>query len=518
MSTTTQSPAATLKSELFALDEMEEAAETYEELERIEAKREEVVAKYRAATAPRRNSSSRSIFTPVGKPKTRKGKAIKTKTVKPNKPARLPVSPDWTEPKLPVAGTDNSKTARALKEAKVLNKTSDKTPANQNVPNRTLCIGDNLDVMRGMNSETVDLVTLDPPFNSKRIYNAPLGSKAAKASFKDTWRMDDVKREWSELQKHENKALYHTVVGAGFTAGSAMQAYLCFMTPRLVECYRLLKPSGSIYLHCDDTADSYLRQIMDAIFGYENRVNSITWKRQHSNNAVTRSFGRIADTILFYVKNRSEAKFNLQYGELSDVEKAAYRNVDVNGRRYKCDNLTAPKGHGADDSRRFTWRGATPSSSRVWAYSEEVLERMLADGEIELGRYGRAKLGGLKRYLDENPGQKLQSIWSDVDPIGPKSAERQGWPTQKPLELLERIIRASSDEGDLVFDPFCGCATAMVAAERLGRRWIGCDIDREAINVTKDRLNDNAENNALLNDTVGRDVNVTFRHPVRTDI
>ena len=388
----------------------------------------------------------------------------------------------------------------------------------QNFKDRTLWIRDNLEVMRGMNSETVDLIYLDPPFNSKRIYNAPLGSKATGAKFTDTWTMDSMKEEWTELQEEADPAVFHTVMGAGLAAGDSMQAYMCFMAPRLQECYRILKPTGSLYLHCDDAADSYLRQLLDVIFGANCRVNTVTWKRNHANNAVKRAFGRISDTIFVYAKQPKKATWNQVYGALNKKERARYRNKDKDGRRYKTDNMTAPRSPKSDDSRRFEWKGTTPSKSRVWAHSREVMDKLYSEGRIVLKRDGTARLDGLKRYMDEHPGTKVQSIWDDIQRIGNTSKERLGWPTQKPLALLERIISASSNEGDLVFDPFCGCATAMVAAERLGRRWAGCDIDAVATGITLHRLQDFADTDDEDGEgTIADQVKFPKSAPKRTD-
>ena len=476
------------KEALLELEELEDALDSDDvegHTEVMEMKKE-LVAKSRAHEASksrfvkpvRREPSRAEVAKVVSKAKTQAAKTVNVVHVK----------------------TNNKKamhTYKTLKEAKLLNK--EKTSGVRNFQNRTLWIGDNLDVMRNrMNSETVDLIYLDPPFNSKRIYNAPLGSKAAKASFVDTWKMDDVKREWTELQKAagtpEGKALYHTVVGAGYTAGPAMQAYMCFMAVRLVECYRVLKSTGSIYLHCDDTADSYLRQLMDAIFGSNNRVNTITWKRQFSNNGAKHAYGRISDTILFYAKDKALTVWNQPRMAMSAETLSWYTHTDEDGRRYRLDNLTAPKSPNADESRQFDWYGTKPSKSRVWVRSRDEMERMLADGEIVLCQDGQGKIAGWKKYLDEHEGQKVQSIWTDIQRISPTSSERTGWPTQKPLALLKRIIEASSAPGAVVFDPFCGCATAMVAAEQLERHWVGCDIDAKAADVIIERLEASADN------------------------
>ena len=262
-----------------------------------------------------------------------------------------------------------------------------------------------------------------------------------------------------------------------------MAAYALFMGQRLAELWRVLKGTGSIYLHCDDTAGHYLRILSDALFVNGRYQNEIVWQRQTSNNAVTSRFGRIADYILFYTKT-NKAIWNQMRRQVSAAELREYKQDSV-GRYYKTDNLTAPGGR---PERQFTWRGATPSGSRSWAYDEETLEAMLAEGSIELGKNGKAKLRGRITYLDANPGQKLQSIWTDVPRVGNTAKERVGYPTQKPLALLDRIIRASSNEGDLVLDPFCGCGTAADAAAKLGRGYLGIDVSAIAVRVMEQRL------------------------------
>ena len=341
--------------------------------------------------------------------------------------------------------------------------------------------GDNLDILRGLNSESIDLVYADPPFNSNKNYEAPIGSEAAGAAFKDTWTLNDVNlAEHGEIADREPK-VYAAIDTAGIVHGKAMKSYLIMMAVRLLELRRVLKPTGSLYLHCDDTADAYLRLLCDAVFGAQQMRNAISWKRQTSNNATTGRCGRIVDTLLFYVRT-SAATWNGGRHALSDRELREYKQTP-DGRLYKCDNLTAPGG-----SRGFTWRGATPPPSRGWAFTEEVLERMLAAGEIELKANGTAKMRGRVRWLADNEGQKLQNLWTDIQRVGNTARERTGYPTQKPLALLDRIIKASSNPGDVVLDPFCGCATACVSAETLDRQWIGIDLSPVAAELVEQRL------------------------------
>lgn len=311
-------------------------------------------------------------------------------------------------------------------------------PTQPNWSNRTFWIEDNLKIMRGMNSETVDLVYLDPPFNSKRIYNAPLGSEAAGAAFDDTWSMDGVKSEWADLQEHADPVMHHTIVGAGLSADESMQAYLTFMAPRLQELHRILKPNGSLYLHCDPTASHYLKQLLDTIFGRSRFVNEIIWCYTGPSNT-KRWFPRKHDTILWYTKGNDWT---------------------------------------------FNWKNIR-----------------IPYAKLETGK----TQGIFKEAATLDPcGKVPETWWPDFSPVSRLKRERTGWPTQKPLALLNRIIEASSNPGDMVFDPFAGCATTCVAAELLGRKWAGVDIDSKALEVTVDRLERHTdERNRNLKDALG---------------
>ena len=369
----------------------------------------------------------------------------------------------------------------------------------------TIWTGDNLPIMRGMNSDCVDLIYLDPPFNSNRHYEAPIGSKAAGAAFKDAWTLDDVDVcEHGELADR-NPAAYAVLHAARQAHGTGMQSYLIFMAVRLLEMYRILKSTGSIYLHCDDTAGAYLKLLMDSIFGSGQTRGVIIWKRNSANNA-GRGYGRIADWILYYTKSKNFT-WNQVFGRISENEAREYRNIDSKGRRYKGNDLTAPT---TDLSRKFTWRGVTPGSARGWAYSLEYLEELWDAGLIHVKVDGRPSLRGHKKYLDEHPGSKVQNIWTDILRVGNTAKERLGYPTQKPLALLDRIIKASSNPGDMVLDPFCGCATALVAAARIGRQWAGIDLSPLATKLVNDRIK---SDNPLFNGPIALDT-----HPQRTDL
>ena len=377
-----------------------------------------------------------------------------------------------------------------------------------NFADKTIWTGDNLDILRGMNSESVDLIYLDPPFNSNRNYSAPVGSAAAGAAFKDTWTLSDLDVAWMGLIADEEPAIYKTLEAAGLTHGKGMQSYLCMMAVRLLEMRRVLRDTGSIYLHCDPTASHYLKLIVDAVFGSRNFINEIVWQRTSAHND-PRRFGRIGDRLLYASRNGRNKTFNPVMGELSTEQKRRYKYEDDGG-LFKAEQLTAPH---FSPTRTVEWRGAHPGSNRQWRFGIDELERLYGEGRILLRRDGLPRKDGLKEYLHESDGAPVQDIWTDIQRIGNTSSERLGYPTQKPLVLLERIIKASSNEGDMVLDPFCGCATACVAAENLGRKWVGIDLSPKAIELVNVRLQ--AAMGGLFHDRL-----VTARTdiPRRTDI
>ena len=354
-----------------------------------------------------------------------------------------------------------------------------------NFADKTVWTGDNLDILRGMNSDCVDLIYLDPPFNSNRNYAAPVGSAAAGAAFKDTWTLTDLDVAWMGLIADEQPAMYQVLQTAGLTHGKGMQSYLCMMAVRLLEMRRVLKDSGSIYLHCDPTASHYLKMLMDSIYGQGNFRSEIVWRRTnaHSDGRQGRKqHGRVHDVLLFYTIS-DEWTWNPIYTDYDPeyIEKF-YRHIEPEtGRRYTLGDLTAPGG-ASKGNPYYELMGIT----RYWRYSEERMQELVEAGRVIQIRPG--VVPRYKRYLDEMPGVPIQDSWNDIAPIASQSRERVGYPTQKPLALLERIIKASSDEGDVVLDPFCGCATACVAAENLGRRWVGIDISPKAVELVNMRL------------------------------
>ena len=380
-----------------------------------------------------------------------------------------------------------------------------------NISNRTLFIADNLDILRGIDSECIDLIYLDPPFNTKKEYKAPIGSAAEGASFKDIWTDEDIKRHWHGEVAETNEELYQIVKASEAIFDKSMKIYLMAMAVRLFEMHRILKLTGSIYLHCDPTASHYLKLVMDSLFGKQNFRNEIVWQRTNAHNLKAKYFSKTHDVLLFYSKDK-DYTWNKQYTDYSQAQLSRYKK-DETGRLYTGRDLTVSSG----GNRNFQWRGSRPASNRSWGASLEQLERWYTEGRILLKRDGTPRLDGLKVYLDELPGKQIPATWTDISRIGNTSKERLGYPTQKPLGLLDRIIKASSNEGDMVLDPFCGCATACVAAEQLNRQWIGIDISPSAEVITKIRLEEASEQGFLFSSIQMSDVTITTTPPLRTD-
>ena len=350
-----------------------------------------------------------------------------------------------------------------------------------NFADKTIWTGDNLDILRGMNSECVDLIYLDPPFNSNQNYAAPVGSAAAGAAFKDTWTLSDLDVAWMGLIADEQPATAHVLKTAGLTHGKGMQSYLTMMAVRLMEMHRVLKPTGSIYLHCDPTASHYLKLLMDAFFGASNFMAEITWKRT-SAHSDSRTFGNVADIVLFYGDQININDVRVPYDPAYIAR--YYRYDDGDGRGpYTLDNMTSPNPR---PNMTYEWRGHPPPV-KGWRYSLETMAKLHDEGRIWYPDNPNHR-PRLKRYLNEMPGNVVDNVWTDIPPINSQAKERIGYPTQKPLALLERIIKASSNEGDIVLDPFCGCATACVAADKLGRKWVGIDISPKAVELVNMRL------------------------------
>lgn len=358
----------------------------------------------------------------------------------------------------------------------------------------TLFYGDNLDILRHhIPSESVDLVYLDPPFNSKRDYNVLFKERSGEASpaqieaFTDTWIWDRAaEKTYSDLI-HNAPANVAEMLGAlvRFIGHNDMMAYLVMMAARLVELQRVLKPTGSLYLHCDPTASHYLKIILDTVFGKDKFRSEIIWKRTSSHGNVSAAFGDVTDTILFYAKGNNST-WNQVFIPYTDKHiSSKFSQVDEKGRRFTTSDLRNP---GVRPNLHYEYKGYQPHPNG-WAFTREKMEEYDRQGRLYFppSKDGRIRI---KRYLDEQSGHRIQNLWDDIPPINSQAKERLGYPTQKPLALLERIIAASSNSGDVVLDPFCGCGTAVVAAEKLGRRWIGIDVTHLAITLMKERLRD----------------------------
>lgn len=361
-----------------------------------------------------------------------------------------------------------------------------------------LYFGDNLDVLReSIASESVDLVYLDPPFNSKRDYNllfkSPEGgeSHAQITAFEDSWHWgEQAEREYDQIL-HGGHTQVADLIAAlrGFLGENDLMAYLVMMANRLIELHRVLKPTGSLYLHCDPTASHYLKLILDAVFGHSGYRNEIIWKRTTAKSQTFHKFPGNHDSIFLYGKS-DVVNFSRQFLPHSEERiHQHYSNVEPEtGRRYSLGDLTAEgtrNGSSGND-----WRGiSVRAKGNHWKYTTENLDALFEEGRI----YFPQKAGGmprLKRYLDEQEGVLIDDVWVDLAPINSQAQEALGYPTQKPLALLERILNASSNPGDVVLDPFCGCGTAVHAAQKLGRSWIGIDITHLAISLIEKRLKD----------------------------
>jgi len=355
----------------------------------------------------------------------------------------------------------------------------------------TLYYGDNLDILRRyIKDESIDLVYLDPPFKSNQNYNVLFkeknGSQAASQirAFGDTWTWgQDDESVYADLVTKGGKAADCLQAFRTFMGPCDMLAYLVMMAPRLIELRRVLKRTGSIYLHCDPAASHYLKMLLDAIFGPERFVNEIIWKRTNAKGLAFTRFAGDHDTLLRYSKS-DKWIWNPVYTEHNpEYVRKFYRFIEPEtGRRYTLDNLLNPN----KDRPNLTYEflGIT----RVWRWTKERMNEAYQKGVVIQSAPGRVPR--LKRYLDEQEGTPIDDVWGDIKPIQAQAAERLGYPTQKPEALLDRIIKASSNEGDLVLDPFCGCGTTVAAAQKLKRRWIGIDITHLAITLMKKRLLD----------------------------
>lgn len=359
-----------------------------------------------------------------------------------------------------------------------------------------LYYGDNLDILRRyIADESVDLVYLDPPFNSNQDYNVLFaehdGTRAASqvSAFEDAWRWDETAaRTYEEIVERGGRVADAMVALRKILGASDMMAYLAMMAPRLVELHRVLKPSGSLFLHCDPTASHYLKILLDAIFRPENFCNEIIWLRTPAKGLMTKNLPTNHDVILAYQRTagrvwNGDTLFEpYDEDDLDEKTDEKYSLRDPDGRRYQLTSLLNPNPD--RPNLKYEFLGVT----RVWRWTRERMLEAWKAGLVVQPKPGTVPR--FKRYLDEQRGKPIGDVWTDIPPLNARAKERLGYPTQKPEALLDRIINASSDEGALVLDPFCGCGTTVAAAERLKRRWVGIDITHLAIGLIKKRLLD----------------------------
>jgi site-specific DNA-methyltransferase (adenine-specific) len=356
----------------------------------------------------------------------------------------------------------------------------------------TLYYGDNLKILRDyIKDESVDLVYLDPPFNSNRNYNVLFrnetgtDSESQITAFEDTWHWNQqAEQAYHELINEPDQVGRMIESFRQFIDTNQMLAYLVMMAVRLKELHRVLKPTGSLYLHCDPTASHYLKILLDTIFGAENFKNEIVWRRTNAKGLAFTRFASNHDILLQYARNTGQTTWNAQYTpHTEDYLTKFYRFVDEkSGRRYRLADLTNPNKNRPNLTYEFL--GVT----RVWRWTQERMLKAYEDGLIVQSKEGGVP--ALKRFLDEQEGNPVGDVWTDLLPVQSQAKETLGYPTQKPVALLERIVQASSNEGDIVLDPFCGCGTTIAAAQKLNREWIGIDVTHLSVGLQKLRLKD----------------------------
>lgn len=367
------------------------------------------------------------------------------------------------------------------------------------VENRTIFENDNLHVLRGLDTNSIDLIYLDPPFNSNRTFEASVDSEAAGARFKDFWTLEDLDdATHGELADREPE-LYRVISAAEFSHGKSMKAYLIMMGIRMLEMFRILKPTGTLYLHCDDNASHYLKTVMDTVFGKDNFRNEIIWQRAVTTKGnLKKRLARDSDSIFRYSKsdtyiwNVDAVTIPYDMANLDEKTKRQYYCIEPEtGRRFSLTSVTAQT-HDPESHLTYDVMGVV----RTWRWAQARMRKEIAAGRIVQTRPGNVPR--YKRYLDEQRGKRLNNIWVDIPNLTARSKERIGYPTQKPIALLERIIAASSNLGDRVLDPFCGCATTCVAAERLQRRWIGIDLSPKCYELAQSRLEQSGINEPVI--------------------
>ncbi|PKN82046.1 MAG: site-specific DNA-methyltransferase [Chloroflexi bacterium HGW-Chloroflexi-9] len=352
---------------------------------------------------------------------------------------------------------------------------------------RELFASDNLDILTRVASGSVALAYLDPPFNSGRNYEAQVASSATnrgrRYAFRDSWSGSSTAGLEEDLVPPSVSAFLKSLHHA---AADGLSTYLMMMAPRLAEVHRVLRPDGSVYVHCDPSGSHYLKILMDLIFGRENFRSEVVWKRTHAHSS-SRRYGPIHDTLLFYSKG-PRYTWNPEFSDYSQVYLANhFRHQDSHG-QYQLITCTAP-GDRTGTLAHYEWHGQYPPAGRHWAWKREQMDEFMRQGRIVLSSNGVPRL---KRYVDDGAGVALQDIWLDINRLDAHSTERTGYDTQKPLALMKRIIGVSSNPGDLILDPFCGTGTTMVAAEELNRQWIGVDSSLVAASLALSRVRQSA--------------------------
>ena len=334
--------------------------------------------------------------------------------------------------------------------------------------------------MRGLDSASVDLIYVDPPFLTRSDFAAFGGGASTSPRFKESWGPSELDAAWMGFIADEDPGVYQALRTAGSTHGHSMQYYLCMMAVRLIEMRRLMKETASIYVHCDSTSNHYLKLLMDSIYGEENFRNEITWRRSKARGITSRGYPDNSSSLLFYTLT-TDFTWNSPFLPHDQVYvERFYSHVEPEtGRRYRLGGLTNPNQDRPDLT--YEWNG----HQRAWRWTKERMQEAHNRGLLH---YSSSGLASQKRYLDQWKGVPVDTIWEDIQPIRGQSIERVRYPGQQPLALLERVIEASSNIGDMVLDPFCGSATTCVAAEILGRRWIAIDVSPESVEVLNKRL------------------------------
>ncbi len=360
--------------------------------------------------------------------------------------------------------------------------------AEPNWENRTLFHADNIDVLRQMNSQTVDLIATDPPFNKSKDFHATPVSLARGARFQDRWTWDDIHEEWKDTIDNDLKPLAEAIESARYAHSEGMAAYACFMSVRLMEMHRLLKPTGSIFLHCDPTASHYLKACMDAIFGSRNFLADIVWPRYAPHSLAASGIDTISDHILLFARDASRYTGKLVSRQLTRKERRKrFPKLERATQRYFQTVALEQSSNRSSTGETRIIQGKVCRTTLGWRWSQQTFDKRLAANPniIYWTKNGRPRY---KIYLDEYQGRPVGNIWTDIPYLASGDLERTGYPTQKPIALYERIINTSTNPGEVVLDPFAGCATTCIAAERLGRQWIGIDIWESAHQVVLDRF------------------------------